>query len=135
MAVAAVLVFVVTGWLWVRTRPSLEATDTAVLDLRGRSVARGQNPSETGQSPLEIARTTRHMILYLPIGSKEGSYDVALLDDVGDEISRVTGTAQLENHIVILRANIDSRTVRPGSYLVGVRQPGLEWTRFPARVR
>src|SRR5260370_4339491 len=41
VATAAVLLFAVGGWLWVRARHSMEATDTAVLDLRERSLARG----------------------------------------------------------------------------------------------
>src|SRR5208337_1730122 len=52
VATAAVLLFVLGGWLWVRARHSAEATDTAVLDLRERSVARGQSQSETGQARL-----------------------------------------------------------------------------------
>jgi hypothetical protein len=44
------------------------------------------------------------------------------------------GTAQLENHVVILRADVDLARVPPGSYFLGLRQPGLEWTRFPVRV-
>src|SRR5258708_10463663 len=34
VATAAVLLFAVGGWLWVRARPPGEGTDTAVLDLR-----------------------------------------------------------------------------------------------------
>jgi hypothetical protein len=46
VATAAVLLFAVGGWLWVRARHSVETTDVAVLDLRERSVARGQSQSE-----------------------------------------------------------------------------------------
>jgi hypothetical protein len=134
LAAAAVLLFAVGGWLWVRTRPFVEATDTAVLDLRNRSVARGENPSENGQAPLEIQRTAKHLVLDLPIGSKEGSYDVALLNETGGELSRATGIAKVEDHVVMLRADIDIGSVRPGSYVLGVREPGLEWSRYPARV-
>ena len=45
VATAAVLLFAVGGWLWVRGRHSVQATETAVLDLRERSVARGRAPS------------------------------------------------------------------------------------------
>jgi hypothetical protein len=70
----------------------------------------------------------------LPIGSKEGSYDLALLNEAGDEVSLATGTATLEDQIVILRADIDIGNVSPGLYFLGVRQPGLKWSRYPARV-
>ena len=51
---------------------SVQPRETAVLDLRELSVARGQDPTQTGQRPLEIHRSAKHLILDLPIGSKEG---------------------------------------------------------------
>src|SRR5208337_3805191 len=44
LAVAAVLIFAVAGWLWVRTQHAVQPPETAVLDLRDLSLARGQNP-------------------------------------------------------------------------------------------
>jgi hypothetical protein len=120
--------------LLLRTRPSAQTTDTAVLDLRDRSVVRGQNPSETGQAPLEISRSAKHLVLDLPIGSKEGPYDVGLLTETGDQIFRATGTAQLHDHVIGLRVDVDVKSVPPGAYSLGVRQPGLEWSRYPIRV-
>ena len=134
VATAAVLLFAVGGWLWVRARHSVEVTDTAVLDLRERSAARGQGQSETRMAPLEISRTARHLVLDLPIGSKEGPYDVGLLTETGDEILRVTGIADLHDHITGLRVDVDLSSIPPGTYSVGIRQPDLEWTRYPVRV-
>lgn len=112
----------------------MQTTETAVLDLRERSVARGQNPSDTGQAPLEIPRTAKHLVLDLPIGSKEGPYDVGLITDTGDELLRATGTAELRDHITRLRVDVDLSSIRPGTYSLGVRQRSLEWTRYPIRV-
>jgi hypothetical protein len=134
LAAAAVLIFAVAGWLWVRTRPSVQTSATVVLDLRERSVARGENPTGAKEVALEIPRTARHLIMDLPIGSKEGSYDLALLNKAGDEVSRATGTATLEDHVVILRADIDIRNLSPGLYFVGLRRRGPEWSRYPTRV-
>ena len=134
VAAAAVLLFAVGGWLWVRARHSVETTDTAVLDLRERSVTRGQSQSETGQRPLEISRTTKHLVLDLPIGSKEGPYDVGLLTETGGQVLSATGTAQLHDHITDLRVDVDLSSVRPGVYSLGIRQPSLEWTRYPIKV-
>ena len=133
-ASAAALLFAVGGWLWVRAQHSVETTDTAVLDLRERSVARGQSQSETGQAVLEIPRTAKHLVLDLPIGSKEGPYDVALLTETGDQILRATGMAQLHDHITDLKVDIDLSGARAGRYSLGLRQAGLEWTRYPIRV-
>ena len=134
VATTAVLLFAVGGWLWVRARRSVEATDTAVLDLRERSVARGQSQSEAGETRLEISRKARHLVLDLPIGSKEGPYDVGLLTDTGDELLRSTGLAELHDHITSLRVDVDLSSVGPGPYSLGVRQPNLEWTRYPIRL-
>ncbi len=131
---AAVLLFAVAGWLWVHPQPTTRATAAVVLDLRARSVARGQNPSETPQIPLEIPRGAQRVVMDLPIGSKEGSYDVALMGHTGTEILNTAATARLENHVVVLRADVDFKNVRPGLYFLGLRQPGLEWERFPVRV-
>ena len=134
LAAAAVLIFAVAGWLWMRTQHSVQPTETAVLDLRDLSVARGQNPTQTDQRPLEIHRAAKHLILDLPIGSKEGTYDIAILSESGAHILEATGTAQLQDHIVSLRADVDVGGVPPGLYFIALRQPGLEWTRYPLRV-
>jgi len=138
-----VLLVVLALWFGLRPHHAVNTTDeTATLDLRGYSVDRGQQ-SPSKQPPLEIRRSTKHLTLYLPIGSKEGSYEVALLSDTGDEIDisgglrvifNTTGTARLENHVVILRTDPDLAGVRPGSYFLALREPGVQWTRFPARV-
>jgi len=134
LAAAAMVLLAVAGWMWVRSRPSGQTAAVVVLDLRGRSTARGENPPETSQPPLEVPRNARSLNLELPIGSNEGAYDVALLNPSGAELVRTSATAKLEDHIVVLMATVDLAGVPPGSYFLGVRQPGLEWTRFPIRL-
>jgi len=134
LAAAAMVLLAVAGWMWVRSRPTGQTAAVVVLDLRGRSIARGGNPSETSQPPLEVPRSARSLNLELPIGSNEGAYDVALLNPSGAELFRASATAKLEDHIVVLRANVDLAGVSPGAYFLGIRQPGLEWTRFSIRL-
>ena len=134
LAVAAVVLLAAVGWLWVSSRSSTQTTATVVLDLRERSVARGNNPSGPDQSPLKIPRSAKQVVIDLPIGSKEGSYDLALLNAAGDEVSRASGTAKLENQIVILRADIDIANVHAGSYVLTMHPAGLEGSLYPVRV-
>jgi hypothetical protein len=134
LAAAAVLLIIIGGLLWLRSRAVVPIT-TVTLDLRDRSVARGENLSEAGRVPLELSRHAKHLILELPIGSKEGSYQLALLKGTGEQISGTTGMAQLENHTVILKTEIDLAGVSLGLYFLEVRQPGMEWNRYPVRVR
>jgi hypothetical protein len=133
-AVAAVLILTVAGWLWVRTRQQVQPPETAVLDLRGLSVTRGENPNSTTQPSLELHRSAKHLVLDLPVGSAEGTYDVALLSEAGTQLLNATGTVQLQDHVVVLRAEVDLGNVRPGAYLLALRQHGPEWTRYPVRV-
>ena len=134
LAAAAVLLIVIGGLLLLRSRPSVQ-TATVTIDLRERSVARGENPPETNQSPIELSRQAKHLVLDLPVGSKEGNYELAVLRSGDEQIRSTTGVAQLENHTVVLNADIDLTGVSPGSYFLGVRQRGLEWSRYPVRVR
>jgi hypothetical protein len=134
LAAAAVFIFAIAGWFWVRTRPQVQTAVIVVLDLRGRATARGENPPETSQPPLEAPRNAKSLNLELPIGSNEGAYDVALLNSSGAELFRTSATAKLEDRIVVLRADVDLAGVSPGSYFLGLRQRGLEWMRFPIRV-
>lgn len=134
LVVGAALILAGGGWLWMRARHSLPPSNVAVLDLRGLSIARGEGPTQTDQRPLEIQRSSKHLVMELPIGSKEGTYDLALLSETGAQILGATGTAKLEDHNVTLRADLDVTGVRPGAYLLALRQPGLEWTRYPVRV-
>ena len=134
LAAAAVFIFAIAGWFWVRSRPQVQTAAVVVLDLRGRATVRGENPPETTLPLLVLRRNAKTLNLELPIGSNEGSYDVALLNPSGAELFRTSATAKLEDHIVVLRVDVDLAGVSPGSYLLGVRQPGLEWTRFPIRL-
>jgi hypothetical protein len=134
LAAAAVFIFAIAGWFWVRTRPQVQTAVIVVLDLRGRATVRGENPLDVGQPPLEVPRSAKSLNLELPIGSNEGAYEVALLNPNGTELFRTPAAAKLEDHIVVLTANVDFAGVSPGSYLLGVRHPGREWTRYPVRV-
>lgn len=124
----------VGGWLWVRSQPSGQTAVVAVLDLRGRTAVRGESTSEAGQPPLQVRRSVRSLNLELPIGSNEGAYEVALFNSTGAELLRTSATAKLEDHVVVLRVGVDLAGVPQGSYSLGVRQSGLEWTWFPIRL-
>jgi hypothetical protein len=134
MCFAAVVLIAIGGWLWVRNRPSGQTAAIVILDLRSRATVRGETPTDANQQPLEIPHGARQLQLDLPIGSNEGTYELAVLNGNGAELFRSTGSAKLEDHIVVLRADFNLSGVSPGSYLLGLRQQGLEWTRFPIRV-
>ena len=129
----AILLAASALWSTFHSRLVLVTHDTAVLDLRSYSIERGRQP-QAKQPQLEIGRRTKHLTLYLPMGTEDGDYELVLLKNTGDELLRTTGVAQLEQHVVTLKADIDFSSVPGGSYFLGVRLPGLEWARFPVRV-
>src|SRR5438093_9860697 len=59
LAAAAVFLIVIGGLFLLRSRPSVQ-TATVTIDLRERSVARGENPPETNQSPTELSPNATH---------------------------------------------------------------------------
>ena len=134
LTAAAVVILSVAGWLWVRTQHAVQGPEAAVLDLRGISVARGENSPQTNLPTLEVQRSAKHLVLDLPIGSAEGTYDLALLSESGAQLLSATGTTQLQDRLVVLRADLDLRDIRPGNYFLALRRPGLEWARYPVRV-
>lgn len=134
LAAAAVILIVIASLFWIRSHPRVE-TATATLDLRGQSLARGENPVDTAQAPIELSRDVRHLVLDLPVGSKEGAYEVALLSVGSEQLRNATGIARLENHRVILNANINLSGISPGPYFLGVRESGLDWNRYPVHVK
>jgi len=129
----AILLAASAVWFPLHSRLALVTDETIVLDLRGSSIERGPQP-QAKQPQLEISRRTKHLILYLPMGTEERDYELALLKDTGDELAHTTGIAQFEKHVVILKADIDFSNVPGNSYFLGLRVPGLEWARFPVRV-
>jgi hypothetical protein len=135
LAAAAVVILTVTGWLWVHTHYAVQGPQTVVLDLRDISVTRGESSPEMNLPALEGQRSAKHLVIDLPIGSAEGSYDLALESESGTQLLSATGTAQLHDGVVVLRADVQFQDVNPGGYVLALRQPGLEWVRYPVRLR
>jgi hypothetical protein len=121
------LAFAINQWPFSRETSSIAQRNV-------RHFARGQSQADGGQAPLEIPRSSKHLMVDLPIGSEEKPYEVGLLTDAGDQLLRATGMPELHDHTMGLRADVDLSSIRPEKYSLGVRQPRLEWTRYPIRV-
>lgn len=76
-AAGVLMAAAVTGWALLHRWSANLTAQTAVLDLRNRSNARGTEPNET-EKPLEIARNVSHVKIYLPLGSSEVYYGVRI---------------------------------------------------------
>ena len=132
-ALAAGLLIVVSAASWVWLRQHNEQSARAVVDLRDRSMARGTQPPPN-EAPLEIARNASHLEIYLPLGSAEGTYDLRLTTVRSDPLVSVSGNAQLEHGVTVLRLALTTPLPTPGRYVLEIRRRGSEWASFPLEI-
>jgi hypothetical protein len=108
-----------------------------VLDLRSKSTIRGEQGLETipaePDAPVLPARQL-DLTVYLPIGSEEGKYEIAVLRKPDDPLVATRGTARLTDKNVTLQTRVDLNSLEPGSYFVGLRRGNFRWMYFQFRV-
>jgi hypothetical protein len=70
--------------------------------------------------------------VYLPEGSRAGTYEVAIFrEDLGEPLVSTTSQATLEKDMTVLNAALDLSRIPAGRYLFGIRLPGIEWSYYP----
>lgn len=138
MGIAAIIVLVcLASWFVVRSRHHTAGTYTAVvLDLRNRLVLRGvPEAGAQAQQPLMLLRGIDDVSLYLPTGSRTGTYDLAVFQEPGTPVVSATGNATTESSIAVLKAKLDVSKLNPGHYLLAIRPPGVDWNYYPLVIR
>jgi hypothetical protein len=136
LAVAASILIVasVAGWALARRHEETQYAQTAVLDLRNRSVSRGTEPNP-GEPELELSRTVSQLNIYLPLGSPEGPYEVRIVELSGEPLSSTNGIAKVSGYIPMLPVTINLSSSRSGGYILQIRKAGLEWSSYPMVLR
>lgn len=107
---------------------------TAVLDLRSRSVSRSPEPNP-GEQPLELRRGFSQLNIYLPLGSPEGVYEVRIVTTFGDSLLDMGGTARLNDGITTLQVREVEFIARPGPYILQIRKAPSGWNSYPLVLR
>ena len=136
LAIAASILIVVclAGWaLFLRHSESLVA-QTAVVDLRNRSVPRGTEPNPA-EPPLEVNRAAPSWNIYLPLGSSEGQYDIRIVTPSGEILFAASGPARLTDQITSLQIPASLSSSRSGRYVLQIRKTGSEWSSYPLLLR
>src|SRR5208337_3150437 len=129
IAASILIVVGVAGWaLFFRQKGPL-FTQTAVLDLRNRSVPRGGEPNADEQ-PLEISRVVRHVNVYLPLGSAEGPYEMRIATTAGSVVFAAEADASLKDGVTSVQATIDLSFVSRGQYVFQLRKPNSDWNSY-----
>ena len=136
LAIAASILIVVgvAGWALFFKQKGSPGVQTAVLDLRNRSVPRGGelNP---GEQPLELSRAVKHLNVYLPLGSAEGPYELRIATATGSAIFTTNGVASLNDGVTSIEAAVDLSSARSGRYVLQIRRPNSEWNSYPLLLR
>ena len=129
------LALAATGWALLHQRDGNLTAQTAVLDLRDRSPARGAegNPAEP---PPEMSRRVSHLKIYLPLGSSDGEYAIRISAvDEHKTVFAAKGLASNQQGITLLALDIDLRAASPGLYVLQIREVGSEWTSYPLQLK
>lgn len=138
VGIAAIIVLVcLASWFVVGSRHHTAGTyTTVVLDLRNRLVLRGvPETGEQAQQPLMLLRGIDNVSLYLPTGSRTGTYDVGVFEQPGTPLVRTTGMAKAESNLTVLKAKLDVSKLSSGHYLLAIRPPRVDWSYYPLLIR
>lgn len=134
-AAAMLLAAAVTGWTLLHKQNENLTAQSALLDLRDRSIARGAEPNPAEQ-PLEISRRVSHLKIYLPVGSSAGDYEVQILGR-GEKVLFITkGTAGKQEGITSLTIDTNMSSANEGLYVLQLKKAGTgAWASYPLQVK
>jgi hypothetical protein len=111
---------------------SPEPLKEMVVDLRTWGAFRSDAPQpQQRPGPLRFPRARLDLSIYLPVGSEEGTYDVALVASSERSLREATGEARLRNFVQVLPVELDLRGISPGLYELRIRRAQMPWNAYP----
>src|SRR5579863_5337702 len=102
-----------------------------VLDLRMSSVPRGDTPAPQAAEAPRLPRARLDLSIYLPVGSEEGIYEIALVGASGQSVLTSSGEAKLKNFVDVLTAKLDLTGLARGPYELRLRRVQGQWNSYP----
>jgi hypothetical protein len=118
------------GWFLLQRPNEGLVAQTALLDLRNRSLVRDTEPNPP-EPPLVVNSAARHWNIYLPLGSTEGTYEVRIVTDSGGLLLTATGEATLVSGIASLPVDVNLGSKNLGRCNLEIRKNMGEWNSFP----
>ena len=134
IAASILLVACLAGWAFFMKQKEPVVAQTAVLDLRNRSMPRGGEPNPS-EPPLDVSRNASRWNIYLPLGSSEGPYDVRIASLKGEAVFIGSGVAKIQEGTTSLSIDTNLSFMSPGSYALQLRKVGSKWDSYPLRIR
>jgi hypothetical protein len=114
------------------TARSLEPLKELVVDLRMWGTFRSDAPeTQRSRGPLRFPRGRLSLSIFLPVGSEEGTYDVALVDSSERSLREAEGQARLRNFVQVLPVELNLSDVSPGLYELRIRRAQMPWNAYP----
>lgn len=107
----------------------------AQIDLQNSSIPRGVSSESQQNKALTIPRGQLNLTVLLPFGSDAGTYEIQIFKEIGKPLITSTGRAAIGNGVTKLNVSVNTSSLSPGNYLLGVRQPPLGWAYNPIAVR
>jgi hypothetical protein len=134
MAASILVAACIGGWFLLQMHNEALIAQTVVLDLRNRSQPRGTEPNPT-EPPLVVNHVARHWNIYLPLGSKEGTYEIRVISDSEGLLLTATGEAALASGITSLPVEVNLGSRNPGRCSLEIRNIAGEWNSFALILR
>ena len=136
LAIAASILVVagIAGWVLLQRHNETLVAQTAVLDLRNRSLPRGTeaNPVEP---PLVVSRAAAHWNIFLPFGSNDGPYDIRLLAGSGELLVSTKADAKLTDGVAVIQISVDLSSRSPGQCVLRLTRNGSQESSYVVELR
>lgn len=136
LAIAASILVVagIAGWVLMQRHNETLVAQTAVLDLRNRSLPRGTeaNPVEP---PLVVSRAAAHWNIFLPFGSNDGPYDIRLLAGSGELLVSTKADAKLTDGVAVIQISVDLSSRSPGPCVLRLTRNGSQESSYVVELR
>jgi hypothetical protein len=136
LAIAASILVVagIAGWVLLQRHNETLVAQTAVLDLRNRSLPRGTeaNPLEP---PLVVSRAAAHWNIFLPFGSNDGPYDIRLLAGSGELLVSTKADAKLTEGVAAIQISVDLSSRSPGPCVLRLTRNGSQESSYVVELR
>ena len=136
LAIAASILIAIgiAGWVLLQRHNETLMAQTAVLDLRNRSLPRGTeaNPVEP---PLVVSRAAAHWNISLPFGSNDGPYDIRLLAASGELLVSTKADAKLTDGVAVIQISVDLSSRSPGQCVLRLARNGSQESSYVVELR
>ncbi len=137
---AALLVGVYFRGAMVRRHPSDDDNKSngltfAQISLQDRSVVRGAAKDAKKMAALQLPRGQLKLTVLLPFGSEASTYEVQILREVERPLLTASSKAKIDDGITKFTVDVDTEPLAAGKYLLGVREPPLDWTYNPLTIK